>query len=388
MIKKIAILGSTGSIGVNALRVIRENPDKYKPIALAAGKNIELLQKQIEEFKPAVVGVLDKSLAQRLERNLSQDVIPEILFGPEGFLGLSKMEDTDTVVSAMTGAAGLMPTFEAIKAGKHIALANKETIVMAGPLVMAEAARRGIHITPIDSEHMAIYQALQGHQKEDVRRIILTASGGPFRSLSLQEMGKMTPEQALKHPNWNMGPKISIDSATMMNKGLEVIEAKWLFDLRVDQINILIHPQSIVHSMVEYVDGSVIAQLGIPDMRIPISYALSTPCHLENTLPPLALADIGTLTFEKPDLKKFKCLALALEAADAGGTMPAVVNAVNEIAVQSFLEGKIRFMDIPKLTEKIMSLHKVLELTGIEIVLDADRWAREKSEELLRQKPF
>jgi len=290
---------------------------------------------------------------------------------------LATLEGVDTVVSAMTGAAGLVPTYEAIKAGKNIGLANKETMVMAGPLVMAEARKRGVTILPIDSEHSAILQSLQGHLREDLKRVILTASGGPFRDLSVEEMRHVTAAQALKHPNWHMGPKITIDSATMMNKGLEVIEAKWLFDLEIDQIDILIHPQSIVHSMVEYRDGSFIGQMGIPDMTIPISYALSYPRHLGNGLPPLDLEMIGDLSFRKPDMKRFRCLELALRAATTGGSMPAVLNGANEIAVDAFLEGTIGFLEIPDLIEKTMDAHTHSSVETIEAVMSADKWARD-----------
>lgn len=264
--KKIAILGSTGSIGVTALKIVQANPDKYQVIALAAGKNIKLLAKQIEIFRPAVVSVLEEKSAADLGNGFAGNRRPEIVFGTEGTIHLAALEDVDTVISAMTGAAGLLPTYAAIRAGKNIALANKETMVMAGALVMAEAKRQGVTVLPIDSEHSAILQSLQGHPREDVKRVILTASGGPFKDLSLEEMSKVSPSQALKHPNWKMGSKISIDSATMMNKGLETIEAKWLFDLDMSRIDILIHKQSVVHSMVEYKDGSIIAQLGVPDM--------------------------------------------------------------------------------------------------------------------------
>ncbi|NQT55138.1 MAG: 1-deoxy-D-xylulose-5-phosphate reductoisomerase, partial [Desulfobacteraceae bacterium] len=305
-------------------------------------------------------------------------------FGTDGFKFLVSMDQVDTIISAMTGAAGLLPTYEAIKAGKHIALANKETMVMAGPLIIAEAEKKGVTVLPIDSEHSAILQSLMGHPREDLRRMILTASGGPFKDFSLEEMSKVTPAQALRHPNWNMGPKISIDSATLMNKGLEAIEAKWFFDLEIDQISILIHPQSVVHSMVEYKDGSIIAQLGIPNMIIPISYALSYPHHLKNSLPPLELETIGVFGFEKPDLNKFKCLKLALKAAEMGGSTPAVLNGANEIAVESFLEGRIGFLDIPELIEKTIETHKPYPIDSIEAVMKADRWARETAREFLR----
>jgi len=314
-----------------------------------------------------------------LKGTLTGRDLPEILFGPDGFKHLATMDEVDTIVSAITGAAGLIPTFEGIKAGKEIALANKETLVMAGPLVLREAEKQGVSILPIDSEHSAILQSLQGHQKEDLKRIILTASGGPFRNLTLEQMAQVSAAQALKHPNWEMGPKITIDSATMMNKGLEVIEAKWLFDVQIEEIDVLVHPQSIVHSMVEYKDGSIISQMGVPDMMIPIAYALSYPRHIKTGLPPLALEKVGPLNFEKPDLKRFKCLALALRAASAGGSMPAVLNGANEIAVDAFLKEKIGFLDIPKLIEQTMEAHKTHPIDRIDSVMDADRWAREKT---------
>ena len=382
--KNIAILGSTGSIGVNALKVIQGNPEEYKVIALAAGRNVKLLIKQIEEFRPRAVAVLEEKLVSQLKDRFAKKGRPEVFFGTDGFKFLVSMDQVDTVISAMTGAAGLLPTYEAIKAGKHIALANKETMVMAGPLIIAEAEKKGVTVLPIDSEHSAILQSLMGHPREDLRRMILTASGGPFKDFSLEEMSKVTPAQALRHPNWNMGPKISIDSATLMNKGLEAIEAKWFFDLEIDQISILIHPQSVVHSMVEYKDGSIIAQLGIPDMIIPISYALSYPHHLKNSLPPLELETIGMISFEKPDLNKFKCLKLALKAAEMSGSIPTVLNGANEIAVESFLEGRIGFLDIPELIEKTIETHKPYPIDSIEAVMKADRWARETAREFLR----
>jgi len=375
--KNIALLGATGSIGISTLEVARTYPEEYKIVALSAGKNTDLLLDQIESFQPAFVAVLNESLAEELTSRLKSKNSPKVFFGVEGFVRLATLEEVDTVVSAMTGAAGLMPTFEAIKAGKNIALANKETMVMAGPLVMAEAQKRGVTILPIDSEHSAILQSLQGHSREDLKRVILTASGGPFRDLSLDEMSGVTAAQALRHPNWQMGPKITIDSATLMNKGLEVIEARWLFDLEMDQIDILIHPQSIVHSMVEYRDGSVISQMGRPDMTIPISYALSYPRHLVNRLPPLDLETIGHLSFKKPDISRFKCLELALKAGKAEGSMPAVLNGANEIAVEAFLNGKIGFLDIPNVIEKTMKAHTQSSVDTIEAVIAADRWARD-----------
>ena len=382
--KRITVLGSTGSIGLNALEVIERSPEKYRAIALTAGRNVDLLAEQIKKFHPVGVAVLEEDLADILRARLDKNVATEVLSGTEGFVHLATLEEVDTVISSMTGAAGLVPTYAAIGAGKNIALANKETLVMAGPLIVEEAKRQGITILPIDSEHSAILQSLQGHPREDVRRIILTASGGPFRDLPLGEMEKVTPGQALNHPTWSMGKKISIDSATLMNKGLEAIEAKWFFDLRMDQISILIHPQSIIHSMVEYRDGSIIAQMGIPHMITPISYALSYPRHIENHLVPLQLDEIGTLTFEKPDLKKFPCLDLALQAGEIGESMPAVMNGANEIAVDAFLSGKIGFLQIPMLIERTMEAHRTSSIDSIEKVMEADSWARDRAREQLR----
>ncbi|MBW1852436.1 MAG: 1-deoxy-D-xylulose-5-phosphate reductoisomerase [Deltaproteobacteria bacterium] len=381
--KNITILGSTGSIGVNALKVIHAHPDKYRCMGLAAGRNIELLKKQIENFQPKAFCVIDEKLASNLKAQFTGKINPEAFHGTDGFIHLATLDKVDTVIAAMTGAAGLLPTFAAVKAGKNIALANKETMVMAGAIIMSEAKKQGVSIFPVDSEHSAIFQSLQGHPSEDIRRVILTASGGPFKDLPLEEMKKVTPVQALNHPNWDMGEKVTIDSATMMNKGLEAIEAKWFFNLDMDQISILIHPQSVVHSMVEFKDGSVIAQLGIPDMIIPISYALSFPRHLENTLPPLELDQVGKLTFEKPDLQRFRCLGLALKAAKIGGSMPAVLNGANEIAVKAFLDGKIGFTDIPDLIEKTMAAHQPHPVGSMNTVLEADQWSRDAAGKVL-----
>ncbi len=382
--KNLTILGSTGSIGVNSLKVIETHPDKYRCIGLAAGRNIALLLKQINAFKPKAVCVIDETLASELKKQLPDSAV-EVFFGTEGYAHLSTLDEIDTVISAMTGAAGLLPTYEAVKAGKNIALANKETMVMAGAIIMEEAEKQEVSVLPVDSEHCAIFQSLQGHPNEDIRRVILTASGGPFRDLSLKKMGTVTPTQALDHPNWKMGKKITIDSATLMNKGLEAIEAKWFFNLGMDQIDILIHPQSIVHSMVEYKDGSIISQLGIPDMYIPISYALSYPRHLENNLPFLELDKIEKLTFNKPDMEQFRCLPLALEAAEFDGTMPTVLNGANEIAVTAFLDGKINFLNIPDLIERTMEAHQPHTVDSIETIIETDKWARNTAQEVLRQ---
>ncbi|MEW6666857.1 MAG: 1-deoxy-D-xylulose-5-phosphate reductoisomerase [Thermodesulfobacteriota bacterium] len=374
--KSLSILGSTGSIGLSALKVIDSHPERYRVVGLAAGKNVDLLVQQAERYRPRAVAALERGSAEKIRQRVKGKIALEVFHGTEGFKRLATLEDADTLVSAMSGAAGLVPTVAGIEAGKHIALANKETLVMAGPLVMDEARRRGVSILPVDSEHSAIFQSLLGHPREDLRRIIITASGGPFRGLSQEEMAAVTPEQALRHPTWNMGRKITVDSATLMNKGLEVIEAKWLFGLRMDQISVLIHPQSVVHSMVEYVDGSIIAQMGIPDMITPISYALSFPRHVDTYLPPLKLEEAGALQFFSPDKKKFPCLELAFRAAEEGGSMPAVLNAANEVAVGLFLKGGVGFLQIPLLVEKTMDAHETLPIDTIEAVLRADAWAR------------
>jgi 1-deoxy-D-xylulose-5-phosphate reductoisomerase len=375
--KKIAILGSTGSIGCSSLKVIEAHPEAYQVTALAAGKNMDLLAEQVRKFRPLETAVLGDREAETLHRRLDGRVKTRIVTGADGLIHLVTLEEVETVISAIAGAAGLVPTYAAIRAGKHIALANKETMVMAGPLVIEEVRRRGVTLLPVDSEHSAILQCLQGHSREDVRRVILTASGGPFRDLSPEEMEQVTPDQALKHPNWSMGPKITVDSASLMNKGLELIEAKWLFGLDIHQIDILIHPQSVIHSMVEYKDGSIIAQLGIPDMITPISYALSYPRHLETALPALDLERVGTLGFMKPDTKKFRCLGLALRAAEIGESMPAVLNGANEVAVDLFLQGRIGFLAIPDLIEETIKAHTPFAIDTIEKVMEADAWARQ-----------
>ena len=374
--KKILILGSTGSIGLNALKVIEGRPDEYTVVGLAAGRNVDLLLRQIERFRPKAVALQEKEGAAAVAERLSGNHKPEVYFGPEGFKRLALWDEPDTVVSAMAGSAGFLPTYAAIETGKRIALANKETMVMAGSLVMDCAKSSGTSILPVDSEHNAIFQSLVGHPREDLRRVIITASGGPFREMSLEEMATVTPESALKHPNWKMGRKITVDSATLMNKGLEAIEARWLFDLRIDQISILIHPQSIVHSMVEYKDGSIIAQMGVPDMMTPISYALSFPRHFETFLPPLKLEEVGPLSFSKPDQTKFRCLGLAFRAVEIGGSMPAVLNAANEVAVDLFLERRIGFLQIPVLVEQVMEAHRPHPIDSPETVMDADGWAK------------
>ncbi len=379
--KQISVLGSTGSIGRNALDLIAAHPDRYSVRALAAGRNVELLAEQVKRFRPEAVAVQDEGLARELRDRTAPGEGTEVWPGREGVLRAASMDGADTVISAITGAAGLEPTMAAVRAGKDVALANKETLVMAGDLVMREASERGVRILPVDSEHSAVFQSLQGHDVRDLRRIILTASGGPFRETPLEEMSRITPAQALNHPNWDMGPKVTIDSATLMNKGLEVIEARWLFDLSMEQISVLIHPQSIIHSMAEYRDGSIIAQLGVPHMITPIAYALSYPRHLATPIEPLDFEVIRSLTFDTPDLNRFRCLDLALRAGREGGSMPAVLNAANEVAVERFLQEDLPFPSIPDLVQRVMDAHAPSAVESIEQVMEVDAWARKKARE-------
>lgn len=379
--KRLSILGSTGSIGRNVLEVVARFPERFQVAGLSAGKNIGLLIEQIERFRPRLVSVRDERLAVELKARIPAGLGVEVASGINGCRGVATLPEVDMVVSAMVGAAGLVPTYEAICAGKNIALANKEVLVTAGSLIMKAARDKGVSINPVDSEHGAIFQSLLGHRKEDVRRIILTASGGPFLHYSYEMLHNITPAEALKHPNWQMGRKITIDSASLMNKGLEVIEAKWLFDLSVEQIAVQIHPQSIVHSMVEYIDGSIIAQLGIPDMRIPIAYALSAPERIDMGLPRLDLPSVNNLTFLEPDMDKFPCLRLAYAACKQGGTLPVVLNAANEVAVDAFLEGGIRFTDIARIVEGTMYGSKASVVNSLEDVMAADHLARIRAEE-------
>jgi len=384
--KTISILGSTGSIGINTLDVIASHPERYNVAGLAAGKNINLLMDQIEKFKPTLVSVSSPQDAETLNDWCSKKGLKtKITFGTEGSCEVATIKDADTVVSAIVGAAGLEPTYKAIEFGKSIALANKETLVMAGQLVTKKAREKGVLIFPVDSEHSAIYQSLAGHKRSDVKRLILTASGGPFRSKPLEELYSVTPDQALNHPKWKMGPKITIDSATMMNKGLEVIEARWLFDIEQDQIDVHVHPESIIHSMVEYVDGSVIAQLGVPDMRGPIAYALSYPDRLPAKIPSLDLIGLKSLTFYMVDEKKFPAINLAHHALKEGDSMPAVLNAANEVAVSNFLARKIGFMEISNLIQETMSRHKKFIIKTLEDVREADLWARSTSDTIIRE---
>lgn len=380
--KKIALLGSTGSIGKNVLEVVRRYPGRFRIVGLAAGRNISLLREQVEAFAPEIVSVADEKLAGELAQSLPMEWKEKIYSGTDGNIRVATHEEADTVVSSIVGAAGLAPTYAAIQANKSIALANKEVLVMAGELVMKEVKKRNLSLVPIDSEHSAIAQALEAGRKNEVGKIILTASGGPFRTLPERELWDVTPEQALNHPNWDMGNKISIDSATLMNKGLEVIEARWLFDIPVDRIEILIHPQSIVHSLVEFVDSSVVAQMGVPDMRVPIIYALSYPIRLKTDLPRLNLATCGDLTFSVPDFKKFPSLKLAYQACKRGGILPAVLNAANEIAVAGFLEKRIRFPEIALVVSETLSRTPEKEAMSIAAIMEADLAARVQAESI------
>ncbi len=378
--KGISILGSTGSIGCNTLKVIRHLGD-FRVVAMAAGRNIEKLAEQIATFQPELVSVDSEENIDELTLRLheSSAPIPEILCGADGMIAVATHNDAETVVSATVGAVGFVPTLRAIEAGKRIALANKETLVMAGELMTAAAKRSGAEILPVDSEHNAIHQCLRGERSAEVKRLILTASGGPFREKSKAEIAAATREEALNHPNWSMGDKITIDSATLMNKGLEVIEAKWLFGFDSGQISVIVHPQSVVHSMVEMVDGSVIAQMGVTDMKHPIQYALTYPEREKGCLAPLDLGGLSRLTFEEPDFDRFPCLSLAYEALRAGGTMPAVLNAANEIAVQAFLDGKVGLSNIAKINAAVMGEHSPTAADSLEGVLSADKWARSRA---------
>ncbi|MDD3848872.1 MAG: 1-deoxy-D-xylulose-5-phosphate reductoisomerase [Smithellaceae bacterium] len=384
--KKITILGSTGSIGASALDVVRKNPNKFRVAALAAGRNVKLLARQALAFHPAAVSVRTPGDAKRLRGLLGPGGKIRVLCGEEGVREIAAHSAADIVLSAISGAAGLKPTLAAIEAGKDIALANKETMVIAGRLVTKKAEQKKIRVLPVDSEHSAIFQCLAGQKPANIKRIILTASGGPFYSFSRADLKKVTPAQALRHPRWKMGAKITVDSASLMNKGLEVIEAKWLFDIAVSRIDVLIHPQSVVHSALELLDGSVLAQMGIADMRIPIAYALSFPDRMTNDLPALDLAKAGPLSFFPPDTKKFPCLRLALEAARIGGTAPAVLNAANEEAVAAFLENKICFHEIPNVIEKTLERHSAIPDPSLEEILLADGEARKVAAGILKKR--
>ena len=382
--KRIAILGSTGSIGRSALAVVDAHPSRLQVAALAAGDNAALLAEQINQYKPRVAAIATAAGLDRLRSALSSAAATRVLSGAEGLLEVASHPEVDVVICASAGTAGLEAVLAAIEAGKTIALANKEVLVMAGALVTEAAQRNCVSILPVDSEHNAIHQCLHGRNPDEIRRLILTASGGPFRALPEADLERVRPEAALRHPTWQMGRKITIDSATLMNKGLEVIEAHWLFGVDADRIDVLIHPQSIVHSMVELNDGSVIAQLGITDMRLPIQYACSYPERWDTALPTLNLAKAGRLEFHEPAHDRFPCLALAYRALRAGGTLPVVLNAANEVAVEAFLDGKLGFTAIPRVIEKTMNTHEIERVATIDTVRRVDRWARQQAHDAAR----
>ena len=373
--KVLSVLGSTGSIGTQTLDIIRENKEEFRIDALAANSNIDLLEAQVREFRPKIAAIGHMSKYKELKSRVGG--MTYVAAGLEGVVEAAVYESCDTVVSAIVGIAGLIPTYNAIKTGKNIALANKETLVTAGRIITREVKRNNVNMLPVDSEHSAIFQCLVNSKHSEVSKIILTASGGPFRTSTSEELEKVTVQDALKHPNWSMGRKITIDSATLMNKGLEVIEARWLFDIMPESIEVCVHPQSIIHSAVEFVDGAVIAQLGLPDMKIPIQYALTYPERLPMRGEKLNLASIGELTFYKPDMERFKCLRLAFRALDMGDSACVVLNGANEEAVKLFLSGKISFPDIGNLIEKTLDKHDIIENMNIEEVSELDRWSRE-----------
>jgi 1-deoxy-D-xylulose-5-phosphate reductoisomerase len=381
--KTIAVLGSTGSVGVTTLDVVGRFADRFRVGAMAAGRNVELMAEQIRHFRPELVSVADGEAACRLRELLGAHKV-DILTGLDGAAAVATWPAAQLVVSAMVGALGLRPTLRAIEAGKDIAFANKEVLVVAGEVVTRAAQRNQVRLLPVDSEHNALFQCIEGRARSAIKRVILTASGGPFRTLPVERFETVTVADALKHPTWQMGSKITIDSATLMNKGLEVIEARWLFGLESPQISVIIHPQSIIHSMVEMIDGSVLAEMAIPDMAIPVAYALAFPERLPmEHLRPLSLADCGGLTFEQPDLSRFPCLRLAYEALAAGGTMPACLNAANEELVAGFLAHKIRFPEIPRHIESVMGRHHGRPARTLEDVLETDSWARAATRELM-----
>src|SRR6266404_1977462 len=375
----LAILGSTGSIGCNTFRVLEAlGPEKFRVVALAAGRNVPKLVEQISRHEPKLVSVEDDAVRDRLITDLlkCQLKVPQIVTGQDGLVRVATHPEADCIVSATVGAVGFVPTLRALEAGKRVALANKETLVMAGELMTRAAEKSGAELLPVDSEHNALHQCLRGEKRSEVRRIILTASGGPFRTRDKASIQNATVAEAMRHPTWNMGSKITIDSATLMNKGLEVIEAHWLFGFSADEISIIVHPESVVHSMIELIDGSVIAQMGITDMRHAIQYSLTYPERHASDLPPLDLAQLTSLHFEEPDLERFPCISLAYRALKTGGTLPAAMNAANEEAVHAFIDEQIAFSDIPGVIQEVMNRHETAPATDLEAVLDADRTAR------------
>lgn len=370
--RKIVLLGSTGSIGTQTLDVVRNNKEELEIVGIAANSSVDKVEEQVREFHPEYVAMFDESAAKKLQEKIS-DLGIDVLSGMEGLLEIVSVPEADTVLTAVVGMIGIQPTIRAIEAGKDIALANKETLVCAGHIIMPLAREKGVKILPVDSEHSAIFQSLNGEPKDKVEKILLTASGGPFRGKKRSELENMTAADALKHPNWDMGPKVTIDSSSLVNKGLEVMEARWLFDVSLDNIEVVVHPQSIVHSAVQYVDGAVMAQLGVPDMKLPIQYALFYPDRRPMAEKRLDLFELHSLTFEKPDTDTFRGLKLAFDAARCGGSMPTVFNAANEMAVKRFLKGDIRYLQIYEMIEKAMENHKVIENPDVSQILEAEK---------------
>ncbi|MHB8842065.1 MAG: 1-deoxy-D-xylulose-5-phosphate reductoisomerase [Candidatus Aquicultor sp.] len=384
MLKNIVILGSSGSIGLQTIDVVKRYPELFNVVGLAVNRSIDALEQQIKELRPQTVVVVDEQKAKELKQRMAGALADvEVLAGIEGLEQLAAHPEAGLVLNALVGSVGLRPTLATLRAGKTLALANKESMVAGGAIVAKVRAETGAGILPVDSEHNALFQCMVGEQKGEIKRFIVTASGGPFRGKTFSDLESVTVEEALKHPRWTMGPKITIDSATLMNKGLEVIEARWLFDLPYEQIDVLVHPQSIIHSMVEFEDGSIKAHLGQTDMRIPIQYTLSYPDRLPSPLPSLDFVEVGKLTFEKPDMQNFPCLAYAYEAIRLGKTYPAVLNAANEQAVAAFLSKKIRFTDIPNIIKQVIHKHEPGDETDLGIVLETERWAREYADQLI-----
>ena len=380
--KYLSILGSTGSIGTQTLEIIKQFPNEFKVVGLTTNKNSNLLLEQIKEFKPKAVAIMDKSKIDDL-LNFSPC---QVYSGIEGLNKIAAMQEADTIVNALVGSVGIEPTYNAIRSKKNIALANKETLVAAGSIIMEEVKKNKINLIPIDSEHSAIFQCLNGENINEASKITITCSGGPFKNYTKEQLENATLQAALKHPIWNMGNKITIDSATLMNKGFEVIEAHWLYGIAYEKIKVVIHPQSIIHSLVEFVDKSVIAQLGLPDMKIPIQYALAYPKRFENIQTPLDLVKIKTLEFREPDFEMFPCLKYAYEAGVAGGTLPAVTNAANEIAVYAFLDNKIKFLDVPRLIRKMMDEHNAIKNPSLKEIIEIDRKIKEETKNIIERK--
>lgn len=387
--KHLAILGSTGSIGKNALSVVETHPDEFVVAGLAAKTSIDRIEQQVRQFCPRLVAVRDEGAANQLKERLKDVKTVEILSGSEGTSAVATMAEVDLVLEAMGGAAGLLPTLEAIQSGKDLAFVNKEVLVMCGSLIMEAAKEYGVRLLPVDSEISAIFQCLSdvkgnGCSRDEIHRLVLTGSGGPFRETPLGQLNSVTPQQALQHPNWKMGEKVTIDSATMMNKGFEVIESKWFFDVELSQIEVVIHPESIIHSMVEFVDGSLLAQLGVADMRLPIQYALTYPDRFPTSVPRLDLSQVGALHMEPVDSEKFPCLQLAYSAAKVGGTLPTVLSSADEVVVQAFLNRQIGFTDIPNYLEEVMTRHDVTSQPMLDDILAVDQWARSAAHQLIQ----